>query len=55
MNPADVSSRLSQIQTHWTMVFTAHREGDAAQLIGLLEQWMHADCLHQANKENEEF
>jgi RNA polymerase sigma-70 factor (ECF subfamily) len=30
MNPADISNRLSQIQTRWTVVFTAHQEGDAA-------------------------
>jgi RNA polymerase sigma-70 factor (ECF subfamily) len=30
MNSTDVSNRLSQIQTHWSVVFTAHSESDTA-------------------------
>ena len=31
MEPSDISARLSQIRTHWTLVFQAHKDDDAGQ------------------------
>jgi RNA polymerase sigma-70 factor (ECF subfamily) len=38
MEPTDISARLSQIRTHWTLVFQAHQETESARAAAVAQQ-----------------